>query len=175
MSTWTVQENMVLVFVVGMVSATILEYITGALMEKLFKMRYWDYSDKPLNIKGYICLPVSLGWGVVAVLLQTINPVIVSYITQVPQRIAELFCFALLFLFAADVTKSVQAAFDMEELLHKISDSHKSMEKAEKKLNDIWKHYENQGKSILEKRKIEKPVMAAHKQNTEKKLLYRRN
>lgn len=171
LSTWTIRENMVLVFIVGMVSATILEYITGVLMEKLFKMRYWDYSDKLLNLKGYICLPVSLGWGLVAVSLQIVNSVILYYITQIPQRFAEIFCFVLLFLFAIDVTKSVQAAFDMEELLHKISNSHKSMEKAEKKLNDIWKHYENRGESVSEKRKIEKPVMVTHKQNTGKRLL----
>lgn len=131
LSTWVIRGNMVLVFIVGMVSATILEYITGALMEKLFKMRCWNYSDKFLNLKGYICLSVSLGWGLVAVLLQTVNPVMVYYITQIPKRFAELLCFVLLVLFVTDVKKSVQAAFDMEELLHKISDSHKSMDKAE--------------------------------------------
>lgn len=131
LSTRVIRGNMVLVFIVGMVSATILEYITGALMEKLFKMRCWNYSDKFLNLKGYICLSVSLGWGLVAVLLQTVNPVMVYYITQIPKRFAELLCFVLLVLFVTDVKKSVQAAFDMEELLHKISDRHKSMDKAE--------------------------------------------
>ena len=46
-----------------------LEYATGAAMEKLFHVRYWDYSQKPLNVNGHICLGVSLGWGVFSVLL----------------------------------------------------------------------------------------------------------
>ena len=43
-STLVVQKNLVLVFIIGMIAATILEYITGALMEKLFHVRYWDYT-----------------------------------------------------------------------------------------------------------------------------------
>ena len=46
----------------GMVCATVLEYITGDLMEHLFKVRYWDYSKEKFNLKGYICLGASLGW-----------------------------------------------------------------------------------------------------------------
>lgn len=164
---------MVLVFIVGMVNATILEYITGVLMEKLFKMRYWDYSDKPLNLNGYICLPVSMGWGVVAVMLQIVNPMIAHFIAQIPQILAEIFCFTLLFLFAADVTKSVQAAFDMEELLHKMSDNHKSMKKAEIKLDDIWKHYGNLEKGVSEARKTEKSMLVTHKRCTGERMLDR--
>ena len=45
-----------LIFLLGMIGATVLEYVTGESMEKLFHMRYWDYSDKPLNVNGHICL-----------------------------------------------------------------------------------------------------------------------
>ncbi|MDU5262591.1 MAG: putative ABC transporter permease, partial [Clostridium celatum] len=45
-STLTVENNLLLVFVIGMISATILEYITGVAMEKLFHVRYWDYSKE---------------------------------------------------------------------------------------------------------------------------------
>ncbi|MCM1264181.1 MAG: putative ABC transporter permease [Butyrivibrio sp.] len=128
LSTWIVRKNMILVFMVGMVSATILEYMTGILIKKLFDMRYWDYSRRPLNIKGHICLPISLGWGVVAVLLQKVNPMIVKLIVQIPQTVIKVICIALLSLFVIDVIKSVRAAFKMKELLNKMSDSHKSMQ-----------------------------------------------
>ena len=54
LSTLTVENNLILVFVIGMIGATILEYITGAVMEKIFHVRYWDYTDKPFNVNGHI-------------------------------------------------------------------------------------------------------------------------
>ena len=57
------QDNLILVYIAGFIAATALEYVTGAVMERLFKVRYWDYSDKKFNINGYICLGSSIAWG----------------------------------------------------------------------------------------------------------------
>ena len=46
------QEHLILVYIAGCIGATILEYVTGATMEALFKVRYWDYSDKSLTFRG---------------------------------------------------------------------------------------------------------------------------
>ena len=62
------RTNAVAVFFMGMISATILEYVTGVVMEKLFHVRYWDYSNQKLNLNGHICLTSSLAWGVFSVL-----------------------------------------------------------------------------------------------------------
>ena len=59
----------ILVFIVGTVAASILEFVTGFVMERIYKVRYWDYSDKPFNLCGYICLFNSLSWGVLSILL----------------------------------------------------------------------------------------------------------
>ncbi|MGI6010661.1 MAG: putative ABC transporter permease [Ruminococcus sp.] len=64
-----VQDNIPLTFLAGMVGATALELVTGAAMEALFKVRYWDYSKKKFNYKGYICLSSSLAWGAFTILL----------------------------------------------------------------------------------------------------------
>lgn len=42
---------------------TVLEWIAGRLIEILYQERWWDYSNLPFNLDGYICLPVSLLWG----------------------------------------------------------------------------------------------------------------
>lgn len=68
-----VQENLFLVFLLGMLAATLLEYVTGAVMERLFQVRYWDYSNHKLNIHGYICLTSSLAWGGLSVVLVKIH------------------------------------------------------------------------------------------------------
>lgn len=59
----------VLVFILGTIAASVLEFVTGFVMERIYKVRYWDYSDKPFNLCGYICLFNSLCWGVLSILL----------------------------------------------------------------------------------------------------------
>ena len=54
--TMTVQDHIVLVFLLGMAGATALEFVTGVVMESIFHVKYWDYSHQKLNLKGYICL-----------------------------------------------------------------------------------------------------------------------
>lgn len=59
-------SNPFLVFIVGLVVATLIEYITGMLMEKLFHASWWDYSHFKCNLNGKICLRISIAWGVLA-------------------------------------------------------------------------------------------------------------
>ncbi len=56
-----------LLFFGGMILATTVELIGGWLMWKLFHARWWDYSDKPFNIGGFVCLEFSILWGLGAV------------------------------------------------------------------------------------------------------------
>lgn len=55
-----VKDNLLLVYCSGVVAATLLEYVTGYIMERLFKVRYWDYSSQKFNLHGYICLTSSI-------------------------------------------------------------------------------------------------------------------
>lgn len=66
------RHNVLLVYLLGMLGATILEYITGCLMEAILKVRYWDYSKQFMNLNGHICLKCSLFWGVLSVVLMFI-------------------------------------------------------------------------------------------------------
>ena len=47
----------------GSFFATILEYLTALLMQKVFGEVWWDYNEKPFNYKGIICLESSIAWG----------------------------------------------------------------------------------------------------------------
>lgn len=55
------------VLLVGIALPTLLELIGGWAMEKFFHNKWWDYSDRRLNFKGYICLEFSVLWGIAAV------------------------------------------------------------------------------------------------------------
>ncbi len=61
--------NPLLIFGLSIVVCTTLEYIASFVMEKAFKSVFWDYSNKPLNLHGRICLEFALYWGVLGVFL----------------------------------------------------------------------------------------------------------
>ena len=63
------RNSIVLTYISGCIGATILEYVTGVAMEKLFKVRYWDYSQKKFNFQGHICLGTTLSWGLLRIFL----------------------------------------------------------------------------------------------------------
>lgn len=65
------------IFLAGMALATAVEFLAGWLLDVFFHARWWDYSDKPLNVRGYICLEYSIIWGVLIVLtVKVIHPLI---------------------------------------------------------------------------------------------------
>lgn len=133
-----VRDQIVLIFLFGMIGATILEYVTGACMERLFRVRYWDYSHMPLNLKGYICLPVSLGWGVFSVLLvRVIHVPIENLVLQIPERIAEVVSVVCSSAFAVDFTLSFSEAMDLRDMLIRLSDSNEKIQRLQKRLEVV--------------------------------------
>ena len=117
-STIGARENMALTFLLGMTAATILEYVTGAVMERLFHVRYWDYSGQPFNLHGYISLASSLCWGCFSVLLvRVIHVPIESVVLRIPLAAAEGAALVLSVAAAADFTQSFNEAMDMKRIL----------------------------------------------------------
>ena len=109
-------------FISGMFFASVLEYITGACMEKIFKVRYWDYSDKKFNLNGHICLGTSIAWGLLTIALtQFIHQPMERLVTEVPQFWSNLAAAVLSILFAADVAVSTKAALDFRRVLVALS------------------------------------------------------
>jgi len=68
----------------AVVVTTVLEYITGYILEKNFNIKAWDYSNEEFNLHGRICLKFSLLWGIFAYMLLTfIHPVISAYVRAI--------------------------------------------------------------------------------------------
>lgn len=108
------------VFLVGMVVATLLELITGMMIEKLFHVRYWDYDDRPFNYKGYICLRSTLFWGVMSVVLVEIfNKELLKLIGWFDFPHSIWILYGVLALTAVDVFDSVRDALTLRGLLQR--------------------------------------------------------
>ena len=78
--------NPLLIFILGMIGCTIIEYITSYLMEKLFDSKWWDYSNYKYNIKGRICLLNSLIFGIGSIIIiYIIQPMVDMFINQLSE------------------------------------------------------------------------------------------
>lgn len=116
-----VKEHMALVYVCGMIGATILEYITGWGMEKLLKVRYWDYSNEVLNFNGYVCLKASLFWGFLSIFMTyVVHEPIAHIVLSIPRIVSEVLVCFISILFLSDVCISAKTAFDFARLLEKM-------------------------------------------------------
>lgn len=62
-------HNRVLLFFLGAILATAIEWFTARIMERMFGEIWWDYTDKPFNYKGILCLESTLAWGLYTVIL----------------------------------------------------------------------------------------------------------
>lgn len=71
------KDNLVLLFFMSIIICSILEYSTSYVMEKMFKARWWDYSDYKFNLNGRICAATMIPFGVLGVLVvYFLNPII---------------------------------------------------------------------------------------------------
>lgn len=81
----SLEENVFILFIGSFLLTTTLEFVTGYILEKVFHNKWWDYSDKPFNIKGYICLKFSIYWGLACTfIMKVIHPMIYKAITWIP-------------------------------------------------------------------------------------------
>ena len=62
-------DNLLLLYLGGVILPSVLELVGGWALYKLYHTRWWDYSDFPFNIGGYICLEFSLIWGLAIVMV----------------------------------------------------------------------------------------------------------
>ncbi|HOO28241.1 MAG TPA: hypothetical protein PLU43_07230 [Lachnospiraceae bacterium] len=160
-ATLPVKGNIVLVYVFGMLSATVLEYCTGACMEGLFKVRYWDYSELPLNLNGHICFFVSLGWGVFSiVLVRFAHLPIEAFVLSIPKTASDITAMLLTIYVTVDFTQSFNEAMDLREMLAKLSESNEQLRRLEKRIevisavvgDDLQKRAENKAVKIQSKK-----------------------
>ena len=100
------KQHFILLFLGSVVLTSLLELVTGFVLEKLFHQRWWDYSDDPFNIGGYICLKFSIAWGLACLfVVDILHPTIQWLISLVPRGLG----WVLLGIFAAGMAVDLAA------------------------------------------------------------------
>ena len=108
-------------FFASMVAATAFEYAVGVIMEKLFKVKYWDYSTHRFQFQGRICLQSSLCWGFLGLILaRVIHPPVETIVVVLPFWLLIVVDVVLSAMFVSDVTVSVRTALDLARMLEEL-------------------------------------------------------
>ena len=156
-ATLPVRGSLPLIFLLGMLAATALEYVTGAAMEALFKVRYWDYSGKPFNLNGHICLTCSLAWGAFSVLLvKVLHPPLEDLVLRLPAFLADALACVLTVYFTADTVRSFQAAMDLREVLTRLTEENEDLRRLAKRAEVISAFAEEDLRRFREKTEVER-------------------
>lgn len=136
LATLPVQKNILLIYIFGLVAATALEYATGVAMEKLFHVRYWDYSYRKYQYKGHICLHSSIGWGFFSVLLvKVIHPFVEGFVLEFNAFATQVIVLTIGMLFSLDTYISTREALDLRAMLIKLAESNEEIQRIKKRID----------------------------------------
>lgn len=96
-------NNVLILFVLSLIICTLIEYLASFFMEVLFNARWWDYSKKPLNINGRVCLRNSLCFGLMGLLfLKYLNPFVKNMFLKITPNAINIIFYIVLLLFLID-------------------------------------------------------------------------
>lgn len=127
------KDNLLILFAGSFLLTSILEYITGFILEKVFHNKWWDYSNKPFNLHGYVCLKFSIYWGLACTfIMDVIHPIIYKGITMIPHILGVVLLCIIMSAFAVDCgvtvttilkfNKRLKVMDEMAAKIHKLSD-----------------------------------------------------
>lgn len=105
-------------FLGGMILCTAVECFGGWVLDRLFHMRWWDYTDKPFNFHGYVCLGYSVMWGIgVVLVVRVVHPLIFGLVTSVPQKIGIIPLVITYIVYAIDLVVSLKTVIGISKNL----------------------------------------------------------
>ena len=108
MTTKKLYKRPLLKFIIAIVSFTVFEYLVSLILEMLFGLRWWDYTNDFLNIQGRVSLLYSIFWGVIGVIvLEKIHPFIQNKLQNITKgntnKLEHIICLSLIFILFIDV------------------------------------------------------------------------
>ena len=133
------EENGIYLFMTGFVGGTLLELITGVIMNKIFHMRWWDYSKNPLNFRGYVCLPASIGWGGAALIVMKLLHPRISSIPEHWSYITFVVLNTMFYtLFVEDLIFSTIAALELRERVSRLAANSEEIRSLRKSIAEVY-------------------------------------
>lgn len=117
------ESNIILLFLMSFLVLSIWEYIVGIYLEKVFKTKYWDYSDHKVNIKGRVCLTNSLFWGFLGIVfIKFIHPFIEQNLILLNATALKISILIITVIFIIDTIISIVKIKSIKSTLEKIEE-----------------------------------------------------
>lgn len=128
-----VKDSLLFLFLGSFILTTVLEYITGRILKKIFGNKWWNYSEMPFNIHGYVCLAFSILWGLGGVfVMRLIHPIIYQIVQWIPETVGWILITIFMIGFIVDLCVTVNTVLHFNkdlrlldkiaENIHKLSD-----------------------------------------------------
>ena len=107
----------IVLFVMAIVICSILEYTTSFVMEKIFKIRWWDYSNRKFNINGRICLETMIPFGILGCLIiYFVNPFMFAIIDMIPSNLINIIAVILFIIYLVDNAISITIISNLKDI-----------------------------------------------------------
>ena len=109
------KDDLFTVFVMSAFVCTTVEYITSYILEKIFKARWWDYSDRKFNLEGRVCLGNAFLFGIGGlVFTYIINPIVVFLISKLSITLLRIISITLMVMFFTDVIITIRTLYQVK-------------------------------------------------------------
>ena len=149
-------NSWLLLFVGAVVLTSLLELVTGFVLERFFHQKWWDYSAFRGNIGGYICPQFSLLWGLGSVLMiKVVHPLLARGSSPMPFNIMLIVDVVLLVLFVVDVAASTAAAIGLNKYLREIDELRAKLRVTSDKLTTVLGTGAMTADTILDEQKLQ--------------------
>ena len=103
-----ISQSLIVLFIGSTIVTSLLEYFTGFVLERVFHQKWWDYSDMPFNLSGYICLKFSLVWGLACTfVIKLVLPATDLLLSIIPHIVGLIVLLVLIAAMLADLTATI--------------------------------------------------------------------
>ncbi len=156
-----------LLFVLSIALTSTLEFVGGYVLEAFFKKKWWDYSDVPFNIKGYICLKFSIFWGIGALIsVKFIHPLIYRIYSYMPEPLVGVLIFIFSVMMLVDISMTMKEMLEIDKELKLLYEIDKKIESlsltmGEKITEGVLVHQERHNKLSADFIKRHKRILQA--------------
>lgn len=118
-----IENNIFMLFIGATFITSFIEYMTGFVLEKVFHHRWWDYSNVPFNIRGYICLKFSLIWGIASIfVIKVVHSVVYDVVRFIPNLFGIILIVIIIISFLIDFIAAIQTVLKLNVRLRKIDE-----------------------------------------------------
>lgn len=109
------RDNPIILFIMATIICSVLEYITSYIMEKIFKTRWWDYSNMKFNLNGRICLRNMMFFGILALIMSyVVNPFVIRMINIIDPLLLKILTSFFFLIFVTDVLVSSKIIYNIK-------------------------------------------------------------